>query len=139
MRKRKPRNIHDDIATPRDIEAIDRARRYTSQWTMNGRPILLAWYQGKQLTAYCPLCGELHNHAPYSGHRCSHCETITENRNGGYYLLLLPGSVPDDVLEAATAAGRVRKRYYKRRHDNRYFPEKFSISKVLRHTGLMSI
>ena len=135
--KQAPKNIHSDILTPRDAAAIERARKYTTQWTKKDRPVLLAWKQGRQFSAYCPLCGTLHNHSPYPGHRCSHCESITADRRGGYYLLVMPGSVPDEVLDAAGAIERVRRRYYERQHDNRYYPEKFSIDKALSCYGLI--
>jgi hypothetical protein len=55
---------------------------------------------GKQMAAWCRYCDKLHYHGAEAipGHRVAHCFVIdSPYRDGGYYLVPVPGK-PEDLV-----------------------------------------
>lgn len=95
-----------------DYKTILQAEEYRNMGTFKGAPIIPAWqtHEDGCVTAFC-RCGDLHYHSPVVGvysHRWAHCNSYVNDtfRKKGYYLILLPVTIPPEVVKASRVWGK---------------------------------
>lgn len=91
--------------TLKQYQTILAAESWRNGGVIDCRAVLPAWSTKHGTEAYC-RCSRLHVHGKIGSdvikeHRCRHCPPGYNEQ--GYYLALIPGDIPPEVIAAAKA------------------------------------
>ena len=107
--------------TERRLEIILAAEKWRHVGELNGIPIAATWLDPRGTSiCFCPYCSTLHFHGivdgpPETEHRIEHCSHLIK-QGKGYYLKMIPGPIPDEVLKAAKCWESIWRQRSRRTH-----------------------